>query len=306
MKEIVRELQKGAYDLHVHTSPSHFSRRLDDFELAQELDNYSMTGAVIKVHYGATSTRAIIANQHSGSKAKLYGSLTLDWPVGGLNPYAVESEVLMGAKIIWLPTFHSACHLEHRKRPFVMDHIPPIQILDEKGKLLPVVYEILEIVKTHHAVLATGHLGVKESIAVCEAACEQGTEIILTHPENPREAFSLEEQKRLASKGVFIEKCWMNACSDKQKEIDMAEKIQQLPSERCFMSTDFGMMSKNFGANGGAGIEKKSVLTAPAGMAEFIATMLSQGVSSKKIEALVKITPSYLLREANQQAANGG
>ena len=84
-----RELLEGAYDLHVHTNPSHFKRSQDDFELARTLDRYHMAGAVIKVHYGATQSRAILTNAHSGAQAKLYGAVTLDWPVGGLNPYAV-------------------------------------------------------------------------------------------------------------------------------------------------------------------------------------------------------------------------
>lgn len=297
MIETVRQLQRDSYDLHVHTSPSHFSRRLDDFELANELVDYGMAGAVIKVHYGATSCRAIIANQHSGSKAKLFGSLTLDWPVGGLNPYAVESELFMGAKIVWLPTFHAECHLAHKKRPFVLDNVPPVRVTDDNGNILPVIYDILEIIKAKNSVIATGHLGVKETLAVCNAACEVGAEIILTHPENPREAFTLEEQMELAKKGVFVEKCWMNACSDAAKAADMAEKIKNLPAERCFMSTDFGMMTKNFAANAGAGIDRGTVPTAPAGMAQFITAMLNNGVPERKIEALIKTTPAYLLRE---------
>lgn len=297
MTENVRELLAGAYDLHVHTSPSHFPRRLDDFELAQEMDKYGMAGAVIKVHYGATSTRAMIANSHSGRRAKLFGSLTLDWPVGGLNPYAVESELMMGAKIIWLPTFHSACHLQYKKRSFVLDNVPPLSILDESGKLLPVVYDIFEIVKAYGAVMGTGHLGAREAIIACEAACDRGVDMILTHPENPREPISLEEQLRLAKKGIFIEKCWINACSDKCREEDFANKLKSLPAERCFMSTDFGMMSKNFSGKAEPGCETQKVITAPEGLAAFIRAMLDRGVDRNKLEAMLKATPKYLLRE---------
>ena len=44
--------------------------------------------------------------------AKALGALVLNWPVGGLNVYAVEEAVKAGAKIIWMPTRDAANSLD--------------------------------------------------------------------------------------------------------------------------------------------------------------------------------------------------
>ena len=100
----VSELLAGAYDLHVHTSPSVFPRMEDGFELVQEADAAGMAGVMLKSHYEPTALRAELINRHSGCKAQVYGGLALNWPVGGLNIYAVENALRAGARIIWMPT----------------------------------------------------------------------------------------------------------------------------------------------------------------------------------------------------------
>ena len=76
----VSELLAGAYDLHVHTSPSVFPRMEDGFELVQEADAAGMAGVMLKSHYEPTALRAELINRHSGCKAQVYGGLALNWP----------------------------------------------------------------------------------------------------------------------------------------------------------------------------------------------------------------------------------
>jgi hypothetical protein len=152
------ELIKGSYDLHVHTAPSHFKRLMDDFELVLEADKYNMSGILIKNHYEPTGARAIIANKYSGSKAKLYGSITLNWPVGGINPYAVESSLRMGCKIVWLTTRDAANSLLYGDMSGDFFIRPGISIFDDNGNANRSLYEILEVVKKYDAFIATGHL----------------------------------------------------------------------------------------------------------------------------------------------------
>lgn len=102
--ETALELMKGAYDLHTHSFPSIVKRSLDNFELLREADKYEMNGVMIKSHYEPTQARVAIANLYAGAKTKAFGSITLNWPVGGLNPYAVENSLKTGARIVWMPT----------------------------------------------------------------------------------------------------------------------------------------------------------------------------------------------------------
>ena len=158
------ELLHNAYDLHTHTNPSHFPRALDDFQMLQEAGEAGMAGVLLKSHYEPTAARAKIVNLYSGSTAKAYGGLALNWPVGGLNPYAAESALKMGASIIWMPTRDAQNCLRHGNMEGDFFRRRGITILDEAGYLKDSVYEIMDIVKKHNACLATGHLSARESV----------------------------------------------------------------------------------------------------------------------------------------------
>ena len=93
------ELLKGAYDLHVHSSPSVFPRELDGFQLVREADAAGMAGVMLKSHYESTALRAELINRYSDCKAKAYGGLCLNWPAGGLNVYAVKNALRAGARL---------------------------------------------------------------------------------------------------------------------------------------------------------------------------------------------------------------
>ena len=95
---------QGAYDLHMHAAPSPFHRVLDDYGLLEEAGRAGMAGIMLKSHYESTIARAILANIHCASCTKAYGGLVLNWPVGGLNPYAVENAMKRGCRIVWMPT----------------------------------------------------------------------------------------------------------------------------------------------------------------------------------------------------------
>lgn len=281
MQENAVRLLEGAYDLHVHTNPSHFIRSQDDFELARTLDRYRMAGAVIKIHYGATGSRAILANKYSGSAAKLYGAVTLDWPVGGLNPYAVESELLMGAKMVWLPTFHARNHMERSLsgggQPVTA---PGISVLDEAGNLVWQLYEIMDLVRSRDAVLNTGHISARESWEVCKKAREMGVKVTLTHPDNDREAVPPDMQRRMAELGVTIDRSWFNVVKGAVTAEEMAARIRMTGAKHCIMTTDFGQSQNP---------------PAPEGLCEFIRQMLAAGISADEIRTMTRHNPAELL-----------
>lgn len=102
------ELLEGGYDLHVHSTPSHIERILDDVEALQQASEAKMAGILIKNHYESTAARAMLLNKRSGVVTKAYGGVVLNWPAGGLNPYAAESALKLGASFVWLPTRDAA------------------------------------------------------------------------------------------------------------------------------------------------------------------------------------------------------
>ncbi len=233
-------LIRGAYDLHMHAAPSPFHRAMDDFGLLEEAGRAGMAGIVLKSHYEPTAARAELVNTHCSSCCTAYGAIALNWPVGGLNPYAVENALRRNARIVWMPTRDSANSLLSGNMPGDFFDRPGISAVDESGRLKPEVYQILEIAKKYNAVVATGHLSAAESILLCRKGREQGVRMILTHPEFDRTVVDAATQKEMADLGVFIEKCWQNIGDNICSAEEMASHIRQVGAEHCFLVTDRG------------------------------------------------------------------
>ena len=165
---------------------------------------------------------------------RVFGGLVLNFPVGGLNPFAVDSYVRLGAKEVWMPSLSAEYTLSYQKAHVPLadriafnqahggDSIPPslkyepgdpwpwskngrgISILDDAGKLLPEVWTILEILAPREVILGTAHLSVPETHALVDGANKMGVKRILaTHPEYMA-PLSVEDQRILASKRSFL------------------------------------------------------------------------------------------------------
>lgn len=273
------ELIKGGYDLHTHTEPSAFHRALDDFELIQEAADAGMAGVMIKAHYGCTASRAALVNLHSHCSTRAYGGLVLNHPVGGLNPYAVENSLKMGAVIIWMPTRDSENCLKYGDMPGDFFSRPGITIFNEKGKLKKEIFEIFEIVKNYGAYLATGHLNSEESYALCKEGRRNGVNMILTHPEWDRTKSTGDIQKELADTGVLIEKNWLNIAEGSVSAQEMASNIKKVGAGRVYLATDRGQ----------AGFEHPV-----EGMLRFIETLLNEGFTGQEIQTMLSTVPGYI------------
>src|SRR5437762_9163586 len=94
---------EGAYDLQIHVGPDLIARRVDDIDCAKEFLGRGMKGFVLKSHYIQTGERAqVVTKAVPGSR--VFGALTLNHSVGGLNPVAVEIAGRSGCKIVWFPS----------------------------------------------------------------------------------------------------------------------------------------------------------------------------------------------------------
>lgn len=275
------ELLKGAYDLHVHTAPSHIERSLDDFELLEQAEQFGMAGVLIKSHYEPTGARALLANNHHpGFKAKAYGAIVLNHPVGGLNPYAVESALKIGASYVWMPTRDAYHCLLEGDMPEDFFSRPGIKITNEDYSLRKEVFDIFDIVKKYNVCLGTGHLSPQESILLCTEGRKQGVRMVLTHPEWQRTVVPLSTQLELMEKGVFIEKNWINICDGGCSPEYMASTILDLGSSHVYLATDRGQANKE---------------SPVEGMLNFIETLLSHGISQSQISDMIVRVPEEVI-----------
>lgn len=277
---LASELLVGAYDLHVHSSPSAFEREVDGFELVKAADAVGMAGIMLKSHYESTAIRAALINKYSGCKTKLYGGLALNWPTGGLNVYAVENALKVGAKIIWMPTRDSQNSLEFGNMPGDFFNREGIAVVDENSKLKDSIYDIMDVVKRYDAVLATGHVSPKESVLLCREGRARGVRMVLTHPEFPRTAVDPQTQKELANLGVLIEKNWYNVVDNGVSIDQMASTIRLVGTENVFIATDRG---------------QKGHPAPPLEYKRFLEALLQAGMTKEELYTMTHIVPKSIV-----------
>lgn len=274
------ELLKDSYDLHIHTGPSPFKREMDGFQLVRLASEYKMAGVLIKSHYELTASRAELINNNSNAYTKAYGGMALNWPVGGLNPYAVENAMKTGAIIVWMPTRDAKNSLVFGDMPGDFFKRPGISIYDEEGKVRSEIYEIFEIVKKYGSYLATGHLSPEESIQLCKLGCSEKVKMILTHPEFERTTIDADTQKELSKLGVLIEKNWYNIAEGAVTPGQMVQNIKVVGPESIYIASDRGQK--------GAELPVESML-------RFIELLLDYGFTESKINLMTKSNPERIV-----------
>jgi hypothetical protein len=252
-----RELVSTAYDLHVHVAPDVIGRRVDDFTLAGRFRDEGMAGFVLKSHYAPTAERAAVVRK-AAPGADVLGAITLNGSVGGMNPTAVEIAARSGARIVWFPTVDAVNQRESRAAdppgavppPWakLQDELaaqgietPAVPVADPGGELLPEVRAVLSLIARHDMVLATGHLGRAEILAVVRAASDAGVRrIIVTHPEFTSQRMPVNEQAELAERGALLERCFTTPYTGKVTWEKMIENIRAVGPRHSFLSSDLG------------------------------------------------------------------
>ena len=92
--------------MHLHIGPDEMPTRVDSIEAAEQAAYVKMRAIVLKNHSYPTTPVAITA-QGLVPEIKLFGSICLDYEIGGLNVDTLERHTQFGAKIVWIPTFSS-------------------------------------------------------------------------------------------------------------------------------------------------------------------------------------------------------
>lgn len=287
---------EGGYDLQVHVAPDVIARRIDDIDLAKEFLSHGMKGFVLKSHYFPTAERAsVVSKAVPGIRAM--GAITLNHSVGGLNPVAVELAGRSGNKIVWMPTVDAANETAGRpdgtkkNLPFWAKiqlelaatgiSPPPITVLDESGRLSGQARICLELISKHSMILATGHLGKKEILALVRTAKEIGLQrVLVTHAEFPSQNLTAEEQVELADLGAMIEHCFTTMHTGKAPWDVVIDSIRKVGAERCIVSTDLGQ-----------------TINPPVsdGFAMFAQTLLDAGIKGSEIHRMAAINPAALI-----------
>jgi hypothetical protein len=238
------KLLSGAIDMHLHPGTDAFCR-IDALEAAKQAKQAGMKAIVIKDHFIPTEPVAALVNRLVPGFT-VFGSICLDYEIGGLNTKAVEYSANAGARVIWMPTFSSANSRARMREQGVPLEGEGFSILDNNGQLAPEINPILSIIKKHDMVLASGHLSPAETFALEKEARNLGIDkFIVTHPldrEFFSQAFSKDDLVQLAANGAFIELTFIAllASEFRHDPAEMVDVIRAVSPERCIVSTDLG------------------------------------------------------------------
>jgi hypothetical protein len=289
---------EGAYDLQVHVGPDVIARRIDDIDCAKEFLAHGMKGFVLKSHYMQTGERAqVVTKAVPGSR--VWGAITLNHSVGGLNPVAVELAGRTGCKIVWMPTVDARNETAGRldggsaKLPFwakiqrelAAEGIapPPLSVIDDAGALVEPARRCLERIAKHNMILATGHLGRTEIFALVRGAKELGVKkVVVTHAEFPSQSLTGEEQKELADLGAIIEHCFTTTYTGKAPWEVAFANIRTTGVSRTAISTDLGQTINPPVADG---------------FAMFAQRLLDAGFSVDDVKTMAVTIPTRLVEE---------
>jgi hypothetical protein len=287
---------EGHIDLHCHYGPD-IVRIIPDGEygvtalqaVTEARDN-GCAALVLKAHDFPTAALANALND-AVDGIRVFGGICLDHQVGGLNPYAAEAALDLGAKIVWLPTVSVLPPRERPAPPIPMPSNPGlpregIRVTDDDGELLPVVHDIFALVRDHGAILATGHISTPEHFEVARAFAKTGS-LVVTHATEELAGPQLTQQEcvELAELGAMIEftalTCLPFGSSPGQPIEQLAAAVQAVGAEHVVLGSDLGF----------------SRLTPhPAqGYLDYIERLYAAGASEAELEQMSVANPSRLL-----------
>ncbi len=283
---IIDDLVRGSIDMHCHHAPdAMIEGRMDALETVKKAREMGMQAVVLKSTYFPTAPMADIIGKLV-PEVKVFGSVCLDYEIGGLNYEALEPLAKFGTKVVWMPTHSSTnSRANMRRLPGVTLEGEGFSLLDASDKLVPEVGRILSIVKKYNMVLANGHVSPHETFVLFEAAKAMGiNKLVVTHGlwVNGKVKFTLEELKKLGEMGAYIEHCYVGFLPTdfRYDPKPMADAIKFIGAEHCIISSDLGQYYNP---------------PPPEGMRMFIALLLKNGLSPAEVEFMAKKNSAKLL-----------
>jgi len=271
---MIKNYLEGAIDLHFHAGPDVRERKLTYLEAALQARDAGMRAILMKSHSTITADIASLI-QPLIKDILVFGGIALNYPLGGLNPAAVETALKLGAKQIWMPTLDAANQYRHEKKR------GGISIIGRNGGLKKEAIEILEILSRHDVILSTGHLSQHEIIVlVREAIKRRIKKILVTHPDHFFIQMPAKVQKELAKKGIFFDRCFPTPTTSPLTMEGMAEKIREVGIASSVLTSDFGQPENP---------------NPVEGLKNYIQQFLQLGFSDQEIDQMVRINPARLL-----------
>jgi len=280
---------EGAIDFHVHSAPDVFGRSVTDIEAATLARRSGMRAIVLKNHITSTADRAATVREVVPG-IEVFGGITLNRAVGGINPEAVEWMARMSGrygKVVWLPTIDADNHMK-------TFHEPGAGLKAAvDGRVTPETEAVLKIVARENLVLETGHVSPAEVLAVIKRGSELGVRnMLVTHAMAQVPHLSIEQMKQVASLGGYLELDFINHLMGPNAHLpwmrhweqvsidDMAQAIRAVGAEHIVLATDLGQTGNP---------------THPDGYLLLVQGLKKAGIGDAEIDRMMRKNPAVLL-----------
>jgi len=270
----------GAIDLHAHHGPDSYARQWDAFEVVKLAKERGMRAVVLKNHWTETAGLAQLIRKYGTQGIEVFGSVTMDTPVGGVNPMAVrymaDVEGTWG-RIVWMPTHDSEHEVNYNKETRTK------AIVSRNGKLIPEVLEVLDLIKERNLTLATGHVEPEEAIMIMTEAKKRGiTRIIVTHPLlGPQYTnMSLPQLQESVKLGGAIEITAGTLSRDGADKSHVIDVIKTVGTQNVFVASDSGLVGTP---------------NHPDALAMAAKSLRAAGFSEQDLNRMFKETPARLV-----------
>jgi hypothetical protein len=273
---------QGIVDTHTHGDPDSSARSIDVLELARIAKAAGMRAIVLKNHYAPTVQAAYLVSQIVPG-IQIFGAISLDRAVGGVNPEAVRQAAAFKGKklrVVWMPTFDSEneAHFAKQNRPFVS--------IQRDGNLLPETMEVLKIIARENIVLATGHSSAAEDLLLVREAKKLGiNHIIVTHPLAKAQHMTIPEMHEAAKMGAYIELCGASLLPTQEPNGKIPVEvyvnvIRSVGADHVILSSDLGQAINPVHTDG---------------WKMFLDILRRAGITDKELDAMDKTNPAALL-----------
>jgi hypothetical protein len=276
----------GAIDMHVHSAPDVMPRLVDDVQVARQAEMAGMEAVVLKNHLFSTVGRAWLVDKMV-TGVRVFGGVVLNQgTTGGLNAEAVQANLALGAKVIWMPTMvpvdETGAAVSGMAQRY-QDLVGQTTVDLGDPETFTCVGTILAHIAAADAVLATGHLAPTAVRALVELATGAGVrKILVTHPDSPLVGMPVHEQVDLSRKGVYFERCAYSIV-DEQDGVPVAEigaAIRATGIEHNVISSDLGQIQN----------------PAPVdGLRIFCEALGGEGFEEEELAVMTKANPRLLL-----------
>lgn len=251
----IDRLLVGAVDLHCHSGPSVMKRSLDHIEAMRDAAAAKMKAVLVKDHYYSAVPITQMLNKHFTDLGVLMmGGVPLNNSIGGINPHAVDHGIKLGARIVWMPTFHAANHIAHQRKAKPGEEFPPknttslppepVPFLGADGQPTDALKLILDLIAKHDLVLSAGHIHISEIWPLFDEARARGVKrLLVNHPSYLIDA-SHADIRQLAGMGAYLEHSlcmWFGGPGDKLYGPDELKTLIEAGTiERTILGSDLG------------------------------------------------------------------